>query len=392
MHYDPNLINKIKEKDIIVFGAGMAGQGVVKILKSYSIKPICFFDNRANNAYKMMDISVVKLPLEHYGDERFLFVLAVHDMDEAIRQLQKLGINSYIPAYFLLNENVNISFMEYQKIEAIYYYYERYLQSSDLRLHTLDFVITERCSLKCRDCSNLMQYYTNPRNYSLDEMEESISRLMNVIDEIYELRLIGGEPFINPQWPQILEIIKRYENIIRVSIYTNGTIIPTDAQCRLLKQFGVWLSISDYGDLSKIKKLTGKLNYYAVPYEVKSIPFWTKCAEIVKRNRTISENKLIFERCCARNLVTVIDNKLYGCPFIANAMNLRAIPVCEKDFVDLENDNINDVKRRMKELWQRPYYKSCDFCQGRPIAEDINDDDKIPPHEQIKLPLEYVKY
>lgn len=29
-------------------------------------------------------------------------------------------------------------------------------------LNSIDFIVTERCSLRCRDCSNLMQYYKNP--------------------------------------------------------------------------------------------------------------------------------------------------------------------------------------------------------------------------------------
>ena len=36
-------------------------------------------------------------------------------------------------------------------------------------LISLDVVITECCTLRCRNCANLMQYYHNPENTDADE-------------------------------------------------------------------------------------------------------------------------------------------------------------------------------------------------------------------------------
>ncbi|MCO6696995.1 hypothetical protein, partial [Streptomyces sp. Vc17.3-30] len=40
-----------------------------------------------------------------------------------------------------------------------------------LILKYLDVVVTEACSMKCQDCSNLMQYYTKPRHSDLELLE-----------------------------------------------------------------------------------------------------------------------------------------------------------------------------------------------------------------------------
>ena len=37
-----------------------------------------------------------------------------------------------------------------------------------LNLKTIDIQVTERCSLKCKDCSNLMQYYERPQNSEIN--------------------------------------------------------------------------------------------------------------------------------------------------------------------------------------------------------------------------------
>ena len=55
--------------------------------------------------------------------------------------------------------------------------------------------------------------------------------------------------------------------------------------------------------------------------------------------------KQVFKECCAKTLYTVINGKLYTCPFIANANELRAIPDNRADYVEL---NLNDENLRNK--------------------------------------------
>lgn len=380
--------------NIIVFGAGLAGQGTVKMLRALGVEPAYFFDNRASIDAKqqLLGLPIKGGSLSLLNKQKICFVLAVHDMDEAIAQLKNNGIANYLPAYYLLKKCQSkdiLSFMEYQKIEAIYYYYEHYLYGNGVNLHTLDFVITEKCSLKCKECSNLMQYYQKPVNYDFGVLKSGIDNITNIIDELYEIRLIGGEPFVNPVWTEIIKYIAGKQNIIRISIYTNGTIIPTDEQCEIIKSANAWLSVSDYHELSKIDRLKEKLLKYDIPYEIKSIPFWTKCADIHRRKRNPDELKNVYSRCCARNLTTVIKNGLYPCPFIANAINLQAIPHNKTDYVCMDNGKLPEIRAKLGQLLNREYFLSCDYCPGRPIAEDIKESDKIAPHEQIKKPLTY---
>ena len=51
-------------------------------------------------------------------------------------------------------------------------------------------VISEKCSLKCKDCSNLMQYYLEPRNFSFDQVKNEFEELTKNIKHIFEIRLI----------------------------------------------------------------------------------------------------------------------------------------------------------------------------------------------------------
>ena len=51
-----------------------------------------------------------------------------------------------------------------------------------LWLYSLDVMVTERCSLRCKDCSNLMQYYAHPQHTDLYQIKTSLDRLLEKAD------------------------------------------------------------------------------------------------------------------------------------------------------------------------------------------------------------------
>ena len=61
---------------------------------------------------------------------------------------------------------------------------------SNLSLQSLDLVLTEKC-FKCKDCSNLMQYYAKPVDEDYNQLINSLDTFMNTVDYVYEIRLIG---------------------------------------------------------------------------------------------------------------------------------------------------------------------------------------------------------
>lgn len=386
---------RLDNRIIIIFGSQMAAQAVYRLLRNRGLVISGFYDNNALQPFELYDLPVARMDLQSLKKENVVFILTMRNISEAIHQLEENGIHDYIPAYALLNEETRreLSFMEQQKIEASFFYYEHFFKSSKLNLHSLDLVITEKCSLRCKECSNLMQYYSTPKNISLDKIKKDLDGICNIVDEIYEIRIIGGEPFMSPQWPAILKYVATKKNIRRICFFTNGTIYLTDSQCRLIKDVGAWLSISDYGELScNLKKILLQLEKYNIPYECKSIPYWTKCATFNMQKRTNSELAMLMEKCCAKNLTTLLLGRVYPCPFIANAINLTAIPENDNDYVQLDDgQDLDSKKEALRKLLTRHYYGSCAFCIGRPTPENIREDDKIPPHEQINAPLSYEK-
>ena len=61
-----------------------------------------------------------------------------------------------------------------------------------------------------------------------------------------------------------------------------------------------------------------------------------------------------------------MSGKLYTCPFIANAANLKAIPDNRADYVDLFSENADLRKKISKLVKMQHFFPACDFCDGRP--------------------------
>ena len=94
--------------------------------------------------------------------------------------------------------------------------FERKIKSKDsdqINLAFLDIQLTERCSMKCKDCSNLMQYYEKPIHADHDELVLSLNNLLASIDNLSEARLLGGEPFLYTKIDKVIDILCKSKKV-----------------------------------------------------------------------------------------------------------------------------------------------------------------------------------
>ena len=54
-------------------------------------------------------------------------------------------------------------------------------ESYIINLKCIDITVTGRCLVKCKDCSNLMQYYVKPKNVELEPLFKNLDKLMKSI-------------------------------------------------------------------------------------------------------------------------------------------------------------------------------------------------------------------
>ena len=268
---------------------------------------------------------------------------------------------------------------------------DEYSSSGILNIKSLDVQITERCSLKCTNCSNLMQYYEKPVNSDLNQLFLAIERLMSCVNKIYEFRVLGGDPFMNKELHKVIDELKKYNQVEKVIVYTNGKIVPKGLNLDCRKDKKVILDITNYGEISnKHDEIIKVLEENKIAYSTTLTTVWTDSGRILPyQTETEEEKKKKFINCCNSDILSILHGKLYRCPFSANATNLGAVPVDKTDIIDLcdKDTPIEDLKKKIKNLtYNKDFLTACSYCNGRDYTVA-----NIKAAEQSKKPIEYKK-
>jgi organic radical activating enzyme len=360
---------------IIIVAAVREAEAVANACKENGINVEAFCDTEKRKTFeKFCGLEVIHTPNlpTKYPDARF--IIASHHIRDVDNQLTEMGYNEFYSALKLF-ENYNVgnynhmvskSFME-SRITSYKKTHEAYFDDSKLYMRSVDIMVTTKCSMKCESCSNLMQYYKNPQDSDHIRTLESLEILSKHVDDISEYRIIGGEPLMNKNWSKIVDVIIEKNPKRKVYVYTNGTIAPKEGQLKNFDGKDVNFIITDYGKLSRnVNKLTEILDKNDITYVRTPAENWLECGTIKHHKRSVKDLKEVFKQCCVKYVYTLLDGKLYRCPFIANANNLKAIPDNPSNYVDLFSKR-DDVEQQLKKLMQvAKFFPGCDFCVGRP--------------------------
>ena len=293
---------------IIIFGAGIAGETVFHACLDLGIKVAYFTDNNTNktNAIKanasLCGIDVIDLNTIKNTCPEAQFIIAVADIRDIASQLELMGYSKWHPASFLLhgfdlgkcNYGDRYEFAEFA-VGTCLNCHDAFIDSQKIFLRSVDLVITERCSLKCKDCSNLMQYYEKPENADTNECLKSIDEFCALVDSVNEFRIIGGEPFMNKEIHQFIDKLDTEPKVRGVVIYTNGTIVPNERNLQSLKSKKVMVLITDYDALSRnADKLAETFKFHGISFYRQKAMNWTSCATIEKHGRSQEAQEQVF--------------------------------------------------------------------------------------------------
>ena len=403
--YDSIEMLKKEGVPVIIVSVADEAEAVLYACQDAGIKVAAFCDNESRKTKKPfcgLDVFHTPTLKKHFPEARF--VIAHHNINDCSTQLGELGYNEIYSSLELL-KNYNITdhkhrfTQEYMasKILISKKTHDLYFDDSKTYLRSVDVMITTKCSMNCESCANLMQYYVGPKNTD-DKILEAIDLLNRNVDYIGEFRVIGGEPLMNKNWAKIVNAIVDADSSRKVMVYTNGTICPKDNQLESFKGKDINFYITDYGvDLSvNVNRMEESLNRHGIGYMRKPADNWVDCSNIKHHKRSPAKLKQVFKECCAKKLYTVLNGKLYTCPFIANAANLNAIPDNKADYVDLfsVSENLKGNIRRLINM--KNFFPGCDFCDGRPndpiTALEYAGKGLIKAAEQTQERIPYTEY
>lgn len=394
-------LNKAADKQIICFGAGNFFKNAAGFLESEQLNIAMLLDNSEEKWGTCMEGIKIQAPdvlRECDGNEYMILISSRNFADEIEKQIETTFPDKFLifkwPMAFQVKENFDEQLWYeriYKPCESLYKavaenkkdaadYLERkkvlLADQERVILPRTPLVITTRCTLCCKECSNLIAHYSAPKDYAADEIIQWVKNVSNAVDDWICCELVGGEPFLYRELEKVLSYVLSEEKIQQVEFTTNASIIPQTSILELLKNNKVFVKISEYPGLVSYENLTRVFDEHGIRYRVMKSMRWSKTGSLKKRNRPSKDVQSQYLNCPAGKICrTILNGKLYVCSKAASLMELGYADQLE--MVDLlDTDNLRD---NIKKFFQLLSSEACDYCDIASVDEEW-----IEPAEQVR--------
>lgn len=262
------------------------------------------------------------------------------------------------------------------RIERFQYEIDSYLFDDDGReieystdgivLSQVQVCVTTKCTLRCRDCTDLMQYYAQPYHVPFASVIRDIEMLFSKVHFIRVLGIYGGETFLYPHFAELLDWLNaRRDKFGMINTAVNGTVMPSDDLCRALRSTKAVVMISDYGAFSIrkndiINKLREKEVFCQTMQFQKDIKWYPYGRPVYDINESDTELDEKFLNCSSRLVCNhLYRGKFYYCAFIAHMEELFGIPYHAKNSIDL---SVTDKQTLQEYVLSQKYVDACRYC------------------------------
>lgn len=382
----------VKDKKIIIFGAGSFGINLVELLSLYN-NVSCFIDNSKiliNNIITINDCNYNVYSPDSLSDlltsETVVVISSIIHEDIMYEQIKEQLELSKCSCFFMSNikdidysvlemyreelilNGVNLNEVRKLVFEKMHYCFGYRTKEKPFCFSRFMINVTTKCNLNCRNCLALVPLMKNPYHVPLDEVKNQIDILTNSIDEIIVFELIGGETFLYPYLAEALEYLLEKDNIVFIRLFTNCTIMPDDRLCKILSQnHKIRVTLSDYRLIDKMANLVALFEKNDVNFGIVNYENWVDFGGIEYRNRDAETLKKIYKNCrqisCAGRILHVNQYKLWLCPRSSRMSMLNTGIMFDSDYRDISEDMPAVlIREKIESLFSNEYASACNYC------------------------------
>lgn len=209
--------------------------------------------------------------------------------------------------------------------------------------YILEIHLVDHCDLNCKGCSHFSPLVRGEVFANIEDFTKDLQRFSELFSDIYEIRLMGGEPLLHPEINQFIENARQIFPKSKLGIFSNGLLIK-----KMPEHF--WQTChTNHAHI--------KLTKYPIKLDIKSIRRLAKKHHVrIKIPKQIdtfykfinikgdSDPQKSFRTCRATHMCPFLrDGKLFTCSFtphvhIFNQYFEQNIPVTDGDFLDIYKD------------------------------------------------------
>jgi len=389
---EKQFITSLGNRKIICFGIGNYYKKFIQCYPELEERIFALIDNDKNKQNNILIHSseyLMKMQLEDY----LILITSFHHIDIK-KQLLEMGIEESLIFHYPFVDDINSldnkSKLNNRMYKPAYNMVEQY--SSDCNwlkeykektIHEVNIVeqeegailpyltllITNRCTLNCVECNNLMPYCRNKdANFvALDDIEKNLGHLLKNVDLCIALNITGGEPLLHKNIKEIVSYILNEEKVKVLEIITNGTILPDEELCKILSSPKVIVKVSLYKGYTKKDELTRIFESYSINHLFLEDLYWTTTGGTDRRNKDKDRQLEEYLDCWAGMYCkSLYGNKLYTCARGAFLDELGA-DINTDTYLTIDADT---DKNKIKEFYINVGSDVCDFCDHHNVIRE----------------------
>lgn len=242
---------------------------------------------------------------------------------------------------------------------------------SDPYLSYLEFHVADHCNLNCKYCTHYSPLVPEPVFTDYERFSSDLRQLKRYIPDIGIIRILGGEPLLNPDLGRFISLTRELYPASLITIVTNGLLIRqmSTELIEVMKEKMAFIHISFYPPLQeKIQEVKRFLYEKEIPYTITELTTeFSKTQTLVPHT---DEN--FFYSCFQASCTCLQDGKLAPCyaPFTTkyfNAAFSQELPTDEG--IDLYDGTL--TLTRLKTELLLPMQR-CLYCvTGQPCPWEI---------------------
>lgn len=400
------LIRSLETKRLIIFGAGRYLREFAYRYHELINKIECVLDNKyqGNDIINLGDIDIRVAPprqIMEYDVSKYVVLFCSRyaiEMKEQLDEYIKDTYESYvyplltldipmgeknlssrvidpsmeiIEGHGLLDEVLRITGCSSEEK-----FIQKLIHKELIQLPRLVVVLTERCTLRCKECDNLMHHFKYPKELNDGVIMDSLRKIIDAVDVLPCCELIGGEPFLAGSLGRVIRFLLQEEKVMRIEITSNGTILPRQEHIPLLCNGKVTVRLSDYGNIVDQGRFIDCMKENRINLEIMPKGKWLANGSVEKRERSIDKLLQQYDRCSSGKICkTLWEDTLFVCARAASLAKLG----CTGNEQALNVSESENLREDIFNFMCNPLVNACSFCDNESGEEQM-----VEPAEQDK--------
>ncbi|MDR0673993.1 MAG: radical SAM protein [Zoogloeaceae bacterium] len=234
----------------------------------------------------------------------------------------------------------------------------------------IGYILGQKCTLNCKCCCESIPHFPSDKRKFVETqiVIDDIRVMAGCCRFLTLVEFIGGEPFLHPGLAQILTAVLELKNIGIVHIFSNGTVTPADELCNVLANPRIVVYLSNYSrSLSKelavrVDRTTTKLDAYGVEYLYGYGKSWFDFSDFELRCTDEAELPKRYQACFLHHCHRLYNGNLFTCPHHYAGLTLGYLDNWD-DVLRIHEHSPDALVAKIDQYQEIRYVDACRHCK-----------------------------